>query len=224
MIGPAAHDALDLVRPGVGGDVDVPLLVRRQVEEGVTDAAAHQVALVPARDEPPRELLDRGGRVEEGPQARRDRGHPIILADHPPHHGLASIRSRHEGMWTARLQRTCRSGDRIRQRTAGGVAPSARRARGHRPPLQGPRRLAPASSWLAVLRLPGAGRAPAQRHRPARRPLSAPRARVPGCPRQLTEQPRGSPASSRVPYGRNTAGAVPSRQNGRSRGHGRQLS
>ena len=57
VIRPAPHDPLDLVRTGVGGDVDVALLVGRQVEEGVTDAAAHQRALVPARDEPPGELL-----------------------------------------------------------------------------------------------------------------------------------------------------------------------
>ena len=233
MIRPAPHDPLDLVRAGVGGDVDVALLVGREVEKGVTDAAAHQVALVPARDEPPGQVLDRGGRVEEGPQARRNRGHTIIL-DHPPLPASVSIRSRHERMWASRLQRTGGSGDRLRQRAPGGVAASARRARGDRPALPGPRRLSPTSARLAVLRLPGAGTARFRGHRPARRPLSPPRARVPGCPRQLTARSgcSGSPAGrsdadvhrlSASPYRRNVIAAIPSRQYGRSRGHGCQL-
>jgi hypothetical protein len=80
MVGPAPDQAFDLVGPGVGGEVDVAFLVRAQVEQGVADAPADEEALVPGRDEPPRQLLDGCVRVEEGPQARRDGRHGLILA------------------------------------------------------------------------------------------------------------------------------------------------
>ena len=76
-VGPVTHEPLDLVGPGVGGEVDVLV---GEVEQGVPDAAADEVGLVAGRDEPPGQLLDRQVRVEERPQARRDRGHGIILA------------------------------------------------------------------------------------------------------------------------------------------------
>src|SRR5262249_46697192 len=68
VVGPAADEALDLVRPGVRGHVDVRLRVGRSVDERVPDAAA---------DEQARQLLDRRRGIEERPQARRDRGHGI---------------------------------------------------------------------------------------------------------------------------------------------------
>ena len=50
------------------------------IEEGVADAPADQVALVPGRDEAVRERTDGRSLVEQRPQPRRDGGHGVILA------------------------------------------------------------------------------------------------------------------------------------------------
>ena len=57
LVGPVPHETLHLVRPGVGGDVDVAFLVRAQVEEGIPDAPADEEALVAGRYQPPGQLL-----------------------------------------------------------------------------------------------------------------------------------------------------------------------
>ena len=75
-VSPPQH-LLDLVGAGVGGDVDVG---RPPIEEGVADAPADQVALVPGRDEAVRERTDGRSLVEQRPQPRRDGGHGVILA------------------------------------------------------------------------------------------------------------------------------------------------
>ena len=69
----ALHD----VGAGVGGEVDVDVLVvaPRAIEERVAHAAADEVALVARVGQQARELLRGRRRVEQRPEAGRDRGH-----------------------------------------------------------------------------------------------------------------------------------------------------
>jgi hypothetical protein len=125
-------------------------------------------------------------------------------------------------MWTARLQRTCRAAigfDSARQ--AVWLHPldepeaTGRLCKVHADSLRPPR------GWRFFdYREPAEPQPNVTDLLDARSPLLGARSRV---PRQPAGQPRGSPASSR-PVRPKHSSAVPSRQNGRSRGHGRQLS
>ena len=73
-----AHEALDLVGPGVGGQVDVDIGAGEvTVEEGIADGAPDEVGPVTRRREPLAELArgrtrfvevdEAGGKVHDGP-------------------------------------------------------------------------------------------------------------------------------------------------------------